>query len=96
MIHNYSTQINLLIHDIVDDKLKQILSTNHEIKEGILDRTIYEQAFSDLFDRMDKGDKKVIDDYLSFSNYIDSVVFCEIYKCGFNDCVDFLKDLKVI
>ncbi|GMQ59683.1 hypothetical protein AN1V17_40830 [Vallitalea sediminicola] len=96
MLHNYSTHINDLIINIVDDKLKQSLSTNSEIKEQTLDRQKYKKAFSDLLDRMDKADKKIIDDYLSMNNCINSILFCDVYKYGFYDCVDLLKILKVL
>ncbi|WP_304943173.1 hypothetical protein [Vallitalea guaymasensis] len=96
MLDNYSKHINELILEIIDDKLKQSLSTNAEIKQQTLDRHMYDKAFSDLVDRMDEEDKAIIDDYLSLNNCINSILFCDIYKYGFYDCVDLLKDLKII
>lgn len=96
MIDFYSKAINNLMHDVVDEKLKLSIENNKEIVEQKNLMEKYDHEFRDLFDRLDEKDKSVIDNYLSLNNFLNSVMFCDMYREGLYDGILLLKHLKVI
>ncbi|WP_339365223.1 hypothetical protein [Vallitalea maricola] len=96
MIDLYSKAINNLLHDVVDEKLKLSIENNKEIVEQKNLMEEYDHELKDLFDRLDEKDRSVIDNYLSLNNFLNSVMFCDMYREGIYDGILLLKHFKVI
>lgn len=96
MIETYSSLFNNLIQGIVDDKLKNSMSNNIDIQKEKSIQPNFEEDFRTVFDRLEEKDKKAIDDYLCMNNAINSIIFSDMYRYGFYDCIKLLKELKVL
>ncbi|GKX28300.1 hypothetical protein SH1V18_07800 [Vallitalea longa] len=96
MIETYSSLFNVLIQEIVDDRLKNSLTNNIDIQKEKSFQPNFEEDFRTVFERLEEKDKKAIDDYLCMNNAINSIIFCDMYRYGFYDCIKLLKELKVL
>lgn len=92
----YSDSLNKLIYEILDVKIKEVTLYNKDIKEHNLRINNFEREFNSLLTRLSDSDSKIVDNYLTMNNDLNSIILSEIYKSGLLDCVKLLKYINII